>query len=146
MDKPANILVIPCLIGEKFLIKDIFSIFQVVCKRCHNSDVMHKLAVTVLYMLSFKCPPTILFKVGIFSSKIRWVRKNKSYLPHLIRNAMALRFNAVVELLTNLKRMSKIMLMFIDSRILVKVTCCCPRTNCTYVFGEQAFYQSKNWT
>ena len=38
---------IPCLLWEKAVIKDIFSIFQVVCKRCHSHDVIHQLAVPV---------------------------------------------------------------------------------------------------
>ena len=42
-----HMCVIPCLIWEKAVIKDIFSMFQVVCKRCHSHDVIHQLAVPV---------------------------------------------------------------------------------------------------
>ena len=53
---------IPCLIQQKAFIKEIFSIFQVVCKKCHDDDVIHQLAVTVLHKLSLACPPIIFSK------------------------------------------------------------------------------------
>ena len=53
-----HMCVIPCLIWEKAVIKDIFSMFQVVCKRCHSHDVIHQLAVPVSNKLSFTCSPT----------------------------------------------------------------------------------------
>ena len=79
------------------------------------------------------------FKEGIFSIKVRWVRKEQtSHRPHPITNAMALNLYRSRTISPTLESCKKIMLKFADSNILVKVTWCCLRTNCTYFFGEQA--------
>ena len=87
--------------------------------------------------------------MGIFSINIRWVRiKQKSHpTPYYECYGVEAHYTGrtTYQLQNYVKEYTKIA----DSSILVKVTCCCRKTSCTYFFGKEAdfldiFYHSKS--